>query len=378
MFSSKLEAKSVSNSIFEFNPLSKLFVLILFSLNLFLIRELIILFSIFLFVLLVFFIMRIELEEMKRLLYFVLIMQVLFIFINLYIYVYDHVNEPIFYTFPKEWPIVGGAFPIHREDLYYTVRSPLLIITIVIPSIIFIKKTDPRKLAASFTYQLKFSIRVSQSITIGLNFFPIIQEEISNVKASQLARGETIFISGEKKGIKKSLKAIVAFITTLLIIILRKIDNLSISLEKRGLGIYEKRTEERVKWRKKDTLLISLSLLLPIMIILYNLRIIEFHIPSLFSIFSRIGVIGWLSDNQWVFTIVFFSSISAMILTFILRFLKGRKNPTQEFESIKQTDINLDEKLEIAQKIFEDVREEYEFPITAGSLQKRIEKNIKK
>ncbi len=353
------------------NPLSKFSSLLIFSFSIFLIKEIFFLFIVFVGVSISFFFNKNQLKDLKRLFRFILSLQVFMLFINVFFHI-GLESKPLFYVFPKEWSIIGGLFPIYREGLYLALRSPLLILTVVIPSLLFFKKTDPRKFALSLNHQLNVSIKVSQSIAIGLNFIPVIQKEISSIKASLIARGERLFISEEKKRFFHAIKTTIAFLTTLLISILRKVDNLSISLEKRGLGLYKQRTEELIKWKKKDSIIIMLSILFPVFIILHNFRIMHVPFPSIFQISSNIGLIDTINKNGWILPFFFFSFILSIIFLFILRIYKTKKKNKKNSEPLKELEKDedeIDKKIKIANNFVEVLGEKYiKFPITAGMI----------
>ena len=306
------------------NPLSKFISLLIFSFSMFLIGEIVLLFIIFIIVSIIFIFNKNQLKDLKKLFRFILSMQILMLFLDIFLHI-GIGYEPIFYVFPREWPIIGGLIPIYREGLYLAFRSPLLLLAVVIPSMLFFKKMDPRKFALSLNHQLNVSIKVSQSIAIGLNFIPVIQKEFSSIKASLIARGEKLFISEEKKKFFHVINTSIAFLTTLLISILRKVDNLSISLEKRGLGLHKRRTEELIIWRKIDTLVIMVSIMFPVLVILHNLRIFYLPVPSVFQICSNIGLVDWFNNNEWFLAIFFFSFIFSMIFYSFSGFIKLRE-----------------------------------------------------
>ncbi len=364
----QLERRESKNFFFQLNPMVKFLFLIIFSLALYMITELILIFIIFLITICIIPLTGLKFKEVKTSISYLLKIQVITSIFSIIGWYEDGV-EPLFYPFPRNWPILGDALPIFHKGLYYSVRNPLIISIVLLTALIFIYTTDPPKFATSLNHQLKVPIRVSQCLIIGMNFVPIIQNEMHILRDAQRARGENLFDFTKKKRAKNTIMSALSFLTTLMIIILRKVDNLSVSLDKRGLGLYKERTEEPVRWNKKDTIILIITLVIPLLIILYNFKLFTLNVPSLLSLFTKWGIIGWVTNNQWIFGAFIFSCVGFFILL-VLNFYRKRKTLKKNLESLNDSTLFPEqiysEKLTEAVKLIKSLDNTLEYPITAG------------
>ena len=111
----------------------------------------------------------------------------------------------------------------------------------------------------------------------------------------------------------------------------------------------------------------------PVLIILHNLRILFLPIPSVFQICSNIGLIDWISKNEWLITIFFFSFIFSMIFLFILRIFKTKRRNNRKLELLKELDKDeddLEEKIMIVNNFISILgQKNVKFPITASMIE---------
>lgn len=370
----QFERKEGSNFFFQLNPTTKFIFLIVFSLTLYMIKELILISIIFIITLIVVPLTGLKSKEVMNSISYLLKIQI-FTTVFSIIGWHDDGVPPLFYTFPRDWPLLGDALPIFHRGLYYSVRNPLIISIVLLIALIFIYTTDPPKFAASLNQQLKVPIRVSQCLIIGMNFVPIIQNEMKIIRDAQTARGENLFDITKKKRFRDTISSALSFLTTLMIIILRKVDNLSVSLDKRGLGLYKERTEVPIEWNKKDSIVLVITFLLPIIVLLHNFRVFKLNIPSVFALFTEWGIVAWVTANQWVFTVFIFSVLAFFILLMLKYYIKTKKlkknlEDLRESTSISES-IPLD-KLEEAVKLIESIDQTFDHPITAGAAKSLV------
>lgn len=354
--------------LYRLNPSAKFMWLISFSLSIYMIKELIVIFFILIITICLVPLAGLKLKDLKKNILYLLQIQLISTFFSVFGW-HDSRVEPLFYTFPKDWVFIGGALPVFRKGLYLSFRNPMVITIVLIIALIFITTTDPAKFAASLNHQMKVPIRISQCLIIGMNFIPIIENEVEIIRKSQIARGENLFSSSKKKKIKESISSVLSFLTTLIIIILRKVDNLSISLDKRGLGLYKTRTEEPIEWNKCDSLLVVMVFLFPISILLYNFGIIHVSVPSVYNLCVNIGIINWVKNNEWIFILVLISFCIYIILFFLKHFKrnnKAKKKTTKQNELISFQDNITERKIENATNILENLNDNFDIPITAG------------
>lgn len=113
----------------------------------------------------------------------------------------------------------------------------LRLINVIGASYIFITTTDPNKLSYNLM-QLGLPYRFGFMLITALRFIPVFHQELATVRNAQRAKG----IEMEGLGLKSLIKATRYLLVPLVISALNKVDYLTVSMESRAFGLYEKRS----------------------------------------------------------------------------------------------------------------------------------------
>ncbi|MCC7571985.1 MAG: energy-coupling factor transporter transmembrane protein EcfT [Candidatus Methanofastidiosum sp.] len=152
-----------------------------------------------------------------------------------------------------EWSIIK----ITSNGLEFAIFSVARFLAIVFSSFLFVMTTEPNKLAYSLM-QAGVPYRYGFTLVVALRFVPTFQFETGNVRNAQAARGLSID--------KMSIKSLYTMARYTFIPLIRStmqyIDTLTVSMEGRCFGVYDKRTYiEEVVYGKTDIALLIISLI---------------------------------------------------------------------------------------------------------------------
>jgi len=152
-----------------------------------------------------------------------------------------------------EW----GIIKITSNGLEFAIFSVARFLAIVFSSFLFVMTTDPNKLAYSLM-QAGVPYRYGFTLVVALRFVPTFQFETGNVRNAQAARG----LSVDKMSIKSLYTMARYTFIPLIRSTMQYIDTLTVSMEGRCFGVYDKRTYiEEVVYGKKDIALLFISLI---------------------------------------------------------------------------------------------------------------------
>ncbi|MGI6452332.1 MAG: energy-coupling factor transporter transmembrane component T family protein [Syntrophomonadaceae bacterium] len=129
------------------------------------------------------------------------------------------------------------SLSIWSQGLSEGLRMMLRFINIVGSSYLFVVTTDPNKLAYALM-QAGLPYRFGFMLITALRFIPVLQLELEQVRNAQMAKGI------EMEGLRPSqlLRMIRYLLVPLVISVLGKVDNLTISMESRAFGLYPARS----------------------------------------------------------------------------------------------------------------------------------------
>lgn len=173
--------------------------------------------------------------------------------------------------------------PIRRLILYYSLRVVFWVLNLSTCGAIFLNTTSPQDIAHGIR-MLSRSYKAGYSFMIGLRYVPLIQDSTTSVKIAQQARGLDM---SKSRAFRKGFEMLKDRLTTSLILIFRNANSTSISMELRGFGKSNKRTElYSLKAQKKDVIFLVLFVLFYIFILSIQFNWIPFipAIPSLYSL----------------------------------------------------------------------------------------------
>ncbi|ONN27933.1 cobalt transporter [Thermosipho affectus] len=104
-------------------------------------------------------------------------------------------------------------------------------------------------------------------MTISFRFIPILFDEVDRIIKAQIARGAKF----DQKGLKYKLQAIIVIIVPLLVSSIRKAEEISIALQARKYGLFERKSYYKLCWSIRDTLFLIFSISILIFILVFKL-----------------------------------------------------------------------------------------------------------
>ncbi|MBB6063184.1 energy-coupling factor transport system permease protein [Thermosipho japonicus] len=119
-----------------------------------------------------------------------------------------------------------------------------------------------------FGVKKKYREDFSMIMTISFRFIPILFDEVDRIIKAQIARGAKF----DQPGIRYKVQGIVAIIIPLLISAIRKAEEISIALQARKYGVFERSSYYVLKWKKIDTYFFTFSIF--VFLFLFILKII--------------------------------------------------------------------------------------------------------
>ncbi len=131
-----------------------------------------------------------------------------------------------------------GNYYLTKEQLFYEFNVMIKYVTIVPAVFMFIITTNPSEFAASLN-RIGVSYNVSYAVAITLRYIPDVQDDFTQIKHAQEARG--IEMSG-KASLFGRIKNVASIIFPLIFTSMERIDVVSNAMELRGFGKHKKRT----------------------------------------------------------------------------------------------------------------------------------------
>lgn len=142
--------------------------------------------------------------------------------------------------------------------LINAIRASLRFISIILLSYLFVLTTDPGSFVASLV-QLGLPYRYGYTLITAMRMIPMIKSEVNKISYAQITRG----VKYSLFPINKLISNINRFFKVVLIAMIKRVNQLVISMEGRSFGLYPKKTTlNQITFNRLDYLVIFLSLLL--------------------------------------------------------------------------------------------------------------------
>lgn len=162
-----------------------------------------------------------------------------------------------------------GNYYVTKEQLFYEFNVMIKYFTIVPSVFMFIVTTNPSEFAASLN-RIGISYNIGYAVAIALRYIPDVQDDFTQIKHAQEARG--IEMSG-KAPLLGRIKNTSSIIFPLIFTSMDRIDVVSNAMELRGFGKHKKRTwYAGKKLKKADYMTIAVTVIFTIAAL-----IITFH-----------------------------------------------------------------------------------------------------
>jgi energy-coupling factor transport system permease protein len=149
------------------------------------------------------------------------------------------VFNTLFYGGPRSHLLLAlGAIRIWAEGLSLGGSIGLRILCIASYSALFVRTTDPTRLAASFIQQAHVPYRLAYAALAAYRFLPILQQELANIRAAHTVRG-----AYAGRGLNTWLGQVRRYGVPLLANGIRQAERLAIAMDARGFGALPIRTD---------------------------------------------------------------------------------------------------------------------------------------
>lgn len=161
-----------------------------------------------------------------------------------------------------------GGYTVTKEQLFYEFNVMIKYFTVVPAVFMFVVTTNPSEFAASLC-KVGVSYHISYAVAIALRYIPDVQDEFTQIKNAQEARGIEM---SAKASLKMRIKNTSAIIFPLIFSSMDRIDVVSNAMELRGFGKYKRRTwYAEKKLQKADYLAIAVVVIFTVaaMVITY-------------------------------------------------------------------------------------------------------------
>lgn len=151
-----------------------------------------------------------------------------------------------------------GNYTVTKEQLFYEFNVLIKYITIVPAVFMFIVTTNPSEFAASLN-RIGISYNVGYALAIALRYIPDVQDDFTQIKHAQEARGIEM---SAKASLMSRIKNMAVIIFPLIFTSMDRIDVVSNAMELRGFGKHKKRTwYAGRKLKRADYITIAFSVL---------------------------------------------------------------------------------------------------------------------
>ncbi len=152
-----------------------------------------------------------------------------------------------------------GPFTYYEEGLIVRGASAARILNIMLSSMLFVWATNPRDFVTGLV-RLGLPYRIAFTIFVGLNYIPILSDEMGYISDAQKLRGLR-----RDKSIKGLLNQYKTFLVAVLLRSLRKAQITAFALDSKAFGAYKDRTYlNQFHWNTGGVLWLSLWTLLVI------------------------------------------------------------------------------------------------------------------
>jgi len=170
----------------------------------------------------------------------------------------NYIVKPLF---PPSFPLIGGMGSLKWDGLFLglTICCRLVALTLLLP--ILTLTTSPREIAAGLSF-LGFNYRIAFIITTAFNLIPLFLEEGRAIIDAQKLRGVNSFESRSFGSFIGKLKAYPSLAVPLMLGAMRKAQSAAIAMDSRAFGIYKTRTWlDRPMMKRLDYLCITVCVL---------------------------------------------------------------------------------------------------------------------
>ncbi|MFI3201505.1 MAG: energy-coupling factor transporter transmembrane component T [Eubacteriales bacterium] len=183
----------------------------------------------------VFFLGKIKLAEVKLVL---MVMGIFLLLNSFFIYLFAPEQGVLIYgSRTVIWEGIG-RYTITVEQLFYLLNVCLKYFVALPMAILFISTTNPSEFASSLN-RIGVSYRIGYAISLALRYIPDVQRDFREISQAQQARGIEL---GREVPISKKLKNIVNILLPLVLSSLERIEVVSSAMELRGFGKNKTRT----------------------------------------------------------------------------------------------------------------------------------------
>jgi energy-coupling factor transporter transmembrane protein EcfT len=246
------------------DPRSKLFIVFLFTILVFLINKLPTAVFLLLFLFLIRLIIRIPFHVIKivrnlsLLAVFILLIQTLFGPGE------EYILKPLF---PLSFPILGGMGSLKWEGFFLGLMIVCRLGALVLILPVLTETTPAHRLAAGIS-ALGLNYRASYVITFSLNLVPVFREEALLIMDAQKLRGGRSF---EKGGFFSGIKAYAGLAVPLVLGAMRKAQISSVAMDSRAFGVYKTRTSlDKLQMKVYDFIVILVCMIFFAFLLFFN------------------------------------------------------------------------------------------------------------
>jgi energy-coupling factor transport system permease protein len=146
----------------------------------------------------------------------------------------------VFYVGPGSGPdypgFAVGPWWVPTAALIYGLAVGARALAIFCASMIFVLTTDPVHLVLALMQHARVSPRIGYSIFAGYRFMPLLQDELSNIRAAYQVRGAV------RGGIRGRIRELLDYAIPLLAISVRRGERVALAMESRAFEALPKRT----------------------------------------------------------------------------------------------------------------------------------------
>jgi len=186
-------------------------------------------------VIVLFFISKMPLADMKMVLVIMLGIMVLNLIIT---YLFSPEEGVAIYGSRTELLHIIGRYSVTSEQLFYLLNMTLKYFVILPMALIFFVTTEPSEFASSLN-TIGVNYKVAYSVSLALRYLPTVQREYQDVSKAQAARGVD---TSKNAKLPARLRGIVSQLFPLIITSIDRIERISAAMELRSFGRNPKRT----------------------------------------------------------------------------------------------------------------------------------------
>ena len=222
----------------KLHPVSKIIFIVFFTFIVLIQTSLIVLFGLFIVIVILSLSTGISIKSLLSRLKWIIVIVVFTLVINIFFNALGKESDILFYLIPEKLAD-PPLFPIRRLPVYYALRISFWVLILSNCGLVFLQTTSPQDLVFGIR-SLGVPYKFAYALMIGLRYVPLIQDSTTSVIIAQKARGLDRI---NARGVKRAWELIRDRLTTSLILIFKQIKITAKSLELRGFGQSQKRTD---------------------------------------------------------------------------------------------------------------------------------------